>query len=49
MVTTLPACLTSSFGDVYAAIAAGTAMSAATDATAAATVQIRTFICPPSS
>jgi len=40
-VVAVPTCLTSSFGVVYAASADGTAMSAATEASPAATVQIR--------
>ena len=42
-----PVCVTSSFGDVYAAIAAGTATSAASAASPTETVQIRPFISPP--
>src|SRR3990170_424536 len=43
----VPARVISSFAVVYPASAAGTAMSAATEAIPAATVQIRPLICPP--
>jgi hypothetical protein len=47
IVVAAPDWVTSSFGDVYAARAAGTAINAASDASPAAIVQIRPLICPP--